>query len=67
MIRCDIVRTIFTIMLLLKFRKNNLDINTMINDNKGTNVLSLESLLAKSRVGLQQLKSWANWVVDAAG
>ena len=67
MIRCDIVLTIFTIMLLLKFRKNNLDINTMINDNKGTNVLSLESLLAKSRVGLQQLKSWANWVVDAAG
>ena len=54
-------------MLLLKFRKNNLDINTMINENKGTNVLSLESLLAKSRVGLQQLKSWANWVVDAAG
>ena len=54
-------------MLLLKFRKNNLDINTMINDNKGTNVLSLESLLAKSRVGLRQLRRWADWVAEAAG
>ena len=53
--------------VVIEALENNLGINKMINDAKRTEVLSLESLLAKSCVGLQQLMSWADCVADAAG